>query len=227
MLPLLGRARTAYAYDLRGHGETRTPGGDFSLAAHAADLLALADALAPGQRLHVLGTSLGGVVVQLAAAAAPGRFASLVLACTWAAAPEGLDADGLAQAVEAAPDVGVHFAGVVRAMLPDHPDEAALLLAAIAAADRAALVQGVRELFSYDGRARLATIAAPALVLCGAHDDRFPYAAARVIADGLRDARVGVLARSGHAPYLDCPGAFVAAVTEFWKAQATEPGLGA
>lgn len=226
-LPLLARERTVYAYDLRGHGETRAGSADYSLAAHAADLLVLADAVAPGVRPHVLGTSLGGVVAQIAAAAAPARFASLVLACTWAAAPEGLDADGLATAIEAAPDIRVHFAGVVRAMLPDHPDDALLLLDAIAAADRVALAQGARELFAYDGRARLAAITAPALVLCGANDEMFPFAAARAIADGLSGAQVGVLARSGHAPYLDCPGAFAAAVTGFWAERDSAPAPGA
>lgn len=226
-LPLLARERTVYAYDLRGHGETHATGADCSLAAHAADLLALADAVAPAVRPHVLGTSLGGVVAQIAAAAAPARFASLVLACTWAAAPPGLDAESLAAAIAAAPDIRVHFAGVVRAMLPDHPDDALLLLDAIAAVDRAALAQGARELFAYDGRARLAAITAPALVLCGANDEMFPFAASRVIADGLSDAQVGVLARSGHAPYLDHPGAFSTAVTGFWAERdaAAAPGV--
>ena len=223
VLPALGRDRTVYAADLRGHGRTRSEGAaaaDFSLAAHAADALALAEALAPGAApLHLLGTSLGGVIAQIAAAEQPGRFASLVLACTWCAAPPGLDAAALADAIAAAPDIRVHFAAVVRAMLPDHHDDAVALLDAIATADRAALVQGARELFAYSGSHRLAAIAAPALVVSADRDDMFPHAAAQAIAAGLAQAQLGVLSGCGHAPYVDRPGLFAGVVGGFWNAQ--------
>ena len=224
VLPLLARERTVYAVDLRGHGDTRAAAGDRSLAAHATDVLALADTLAPGGGgLHLLGTSLGGVIAQIAAAAEPARFVSLVLACTWCAAPPGLDAAALADAIAAAPDIRVHFAGVVRAMLPDHPDDALLLLDAIAAADRTALVQGARELFAYDGRERLAAITAPALVISAERDEMFPHAAAQAIAAGLVDARLGVLAGCGHAPYIERPQLFAGVVGEFWRERDAAP----
>lgn len=223
VLPLLAKDRPVFAYDLRGHGTTRAGAdGDFSLAAHTADLIALSEVLSPDERPHVLGTSLGGVIAQVAATSTPATpgpspFASLVLACTWAAAPAGLDADALADAIATTPDIRAHFGGIVRAMLPDHPDDAFALVEAIAAADRAALAQGARELFSYSGLDRLGAIAVPTLALSGDRDETFPAEAAMAIAAGIAGARSGVVARAGHAPYIERPGLFAHIVGEFWR----------
>ena len=219
VLPALRAERPVLAYDLRGHGAAAGPGsGPYRIADHAGDLLARLDETAPdGGPVHVLGTSLGGVIAQVAAAEAPQQFASLVLCATWGAAPPGLDAEGLAAAIAAAPDMRVHFAGLVRAMLPSHPDDAALLLDALAAADRDALVQGARELFAWDGTALLPGIRVPALCVAGDRDDVFTPAAAQALAAALPDARSGVLTGCGHAPYVERPAMFAHVVAEFWR----------
>jgi pimeloyl-ACP methyl ester carboxylesterase len=65
------------AHDLRGRGRSRRD-EPFGVAQHAADLLALCDALELDQPL-VVGHSLGAYVAVEAAAAAPGRFAAIVM----------------------------------------------------------------------------------------------------------------------------------------------------
>jgi pimeloyl-ACP methyl ester carboxylesterase len=122
----------------------------------------------------------------------------------------------MATAIEAAPDLRAHFGGLVRAMLPGHPEEAALLLDAIAATEKATFAQGARELFAYAGADLLPAITTPVLAVCGADDDLFTLPAAQAIARGVPDGRAGAIGRAGHAPYLDRPQPFAAVVAEFW-----------
>lgn len=73
----LAHRRTTYAVDLRGHGRSgRTE--RYSIAAMAADLVALLDVLDVGP-VDVVGHSLGGLVALRAAVARPGLVRRLVL----------------------------------------------------------------------------------------------------------------------------------------------------
>ena len=76
LAPLLAPRRVV-AHDLRGRGSSRRD-EPFGVARHAADLLALCDALELRRPLLV-GHSLGAYVAVEAAVAAPGRFAGIVL----------------------------------------------------------------------------------------------------------------------------------------------------
>jgi pimeloyl-ACP methyl ester carboxylesterase len=66
------------AYDLRGHGYSTAPASGYTSADHAADLLALMDAIG-ADRASLVGHSFGGVIAAHAAVLAPGRVESLVL----------------------------------------------------------------------------------------------------------------------------------------------------
>jgi 3-oxoadipate enol-lactonase len=68
-------------YDMRGHGATDATSGDYSLALLAADLVALLDGLAIG-RVHLVGTSLGGMIGQFVAVNFPDRLISLTVCAT-------------------------------------------------------------------------------------------------------------------------------------------------
>lgn len=79
------------AFDLRGHGDSdRCPRGDYRIDVLAADMAAVADALAAGPTLLV-GASVSGIAALLAVAEHPGRYAGLVLVDV---APT-LDSDGV------------------------------------------------------------------------------------------------------------------------------------
>ncbi len=73
---------TVYAPDLPGHGESSGPGRS-TIAAYAADMLALLDALAV-KRAVVAGHSMGGAIAQQMALEAPERVAGLILIATGA-----------------------------------------------------------------------------------------------------------------------------------------------
>src|SRR5262245_31360134 len=72
-------------YDLRGHGASGVPAGDYRIDQLAADALALADALGL-DRFLFCGLSLGGLIGQWLAANAPHRVTAAILANTSATA---------------------------------------------------------------------------------------------------------------------------------------------
>lgn len=64
------------APDLRGFGDSDKPNGPWGAEAHAADMLALLDALGV-DRVGIVGHDVGGAVMQVMARAAPARLAGL------------------------------------------------------------------------------------------------------------------------------------------------------
>lgn len=69
------------APDLRGHGVTPTPPVEVTIAGMVDDVIQLGERAADAPP-HLLGTSMGGVVAGLAAAARPELWASLTVVCT-------------------------------------------------------------------------------------------------------------------------------------------------
>lgn len=74
----LGRRHRCLALDFRGRGESDWAPGTYVIPQYVRDVLALLDALSV-EAVHVLGTSLGGLVGLSLAATAPGRLRSLAL----------------------------------------------------------------------------------------------------------------------------------------------------
>jgi 3-oxoadipate enol-lactonase len=80
-LAVLERDFELVLFDHRGIGRSGPPEGDLTIAGLAGDALALLDAL--GLRdAHVLGFSMGAMVAQELALAAPQRIRTLTLGCT-------------------------------------------------------------------------------------------------------------------------------------------------
>ncbi len=73
------RACNVLRYDLRGHGRSEAPRGDYTVEQMADDLRGLLDHLGI-RRCHLIGLSLGAMVALMAAIRAPLRIASLALA---------------------------------------------------------------------------------------------------------------------------------------------------
>ena len=80
-VPALADRYRVLRYDTRGHGQTGTTPGPYSIALLADDAVALMDALAIG-RAHVAGLSMGGMIAQQIGARYPDRVHSLSLCDT-------------------------------------------------------------------------------------------------------------------------------------------------
>ena len=119
-------------HDARGHGRSQAPAGDYTMERLGQDALAVLDA-AGVERAHVCGLSLGGMVAQTLAVAAPGRVGRLVLANT--AARIG-SVDGWNQRIAAVREGGMEAIAdmaVARFFSPEfmsaHPEAVAPILA--------------------------------------------------------------------------------------------------
>jgi len=212
--------RRVAAYDLRGHGLSARGLDDYSLEAHARDLLAVSRFASPAEPPHLVAAALSGVVAQIVAAEEPAAFRSLVLMATWAAARDTLDGEALARAVKEARDVRSFYQDFLGSVDAPDRDEIARR---IADSDREALVQGTRELFAYDGRHRLAAIPVPVLVITGERERYFPVEAGRELAAGLPRGRFVAIAGVAHHPQREAPQAFAEAVRDFWREVESSP----
>ncbi|KAL8292345.1 hypothetical protein RQP46_001811 [Phenoliferia psychrophenolica] len=79
-----GMGYQVLVFDNRGVGNSSSPGGRYKTSAMAADIVDLLDYVGwTGKReLHVVGVSMGGMIVQELALAIPDRIASLILTST-------------------------------------------------------------------------------------------------------------------------------------------------
>src|SRR4029077_2377020 len=81
VVPGLAERYRVLAFDNRGIGESDKPEGPYTVRQMAGDALQVLDE-AGGHTAHVPGASLGGMIAQEVAAAAPKRVQKLVLCCT-------------------------------------------------------------------------------------------------------------------------------------------------
>ena len=78
-----------------------------------------------------------------------------------------------------------------------------------------AMIAWARATRDYPMAEHLAAIFAPTLLVWGEEDRITPLAVAEAFLAGLPDAHLVTIPRCGHAPMLEAPGAFVAAVAGF------------
>jgi 3-oxoadipate enol-lactonase len=208
-------------FDNRGIGESDAPPGPYTVAELAGDALGVLDA-AGVERAHVLGTSLGGMVAQELALAAPERVDRLVLACTTPGGPTAapmpertvqLFAEGptmppevaLRRFVENALAAGADGSIVDRIM------EHRLAIAQPFPAWQAQAAAGTM----FDAASRIGAIQAPTLVLHGTDDFVVDPANAELLAALIPGARVELFPGTGHLFFWEQPERFVRVVKEF------------
>ncbi|MCU1452777.1 MAG: putative hydrolase or acyltransferase of alpha/beta superfamily [Acidimicrobiales bacterium] len=232
--PLADRGFHVVAPDLRGHGDSVAPAAEsaYSLDEIAADVLALADDLG-WPRCALLGHSMGGMVAQVVALAAPGRVERLVLMDTHHGPVPGIEPEvhalglsivreqgiaGLMQAIAAMPDSGVGSTDAdrrVRAARPGYVEFGERKLRACSPAMWSALST---ELVSRrDLLDDLRTLPMPTLVLVGDQDEPF-LPASRRMAAAIPHAQLAVLPDAGHSPQFEAPDAWWSALTAFLDA---------
>lgn len=206
-VPALAERYRVVAYDTRGHGDSPSPAGPWSLDDLVDDVVALLDRLGV-QRAHVAGLSLGGMTALRLAAREPARVDRLVALATSAKPdPQGfLDRAAAARSGGTAP---LASTVVSRWLTPgyaaEHPDLVARLEAMIAGADDEGYALCCEVVAAVDLREDLGRITAPTLVVSGAEDPALPPPHQQAIADGIAGASLVSVSPGAHLPNLEQP----------------------
>ena len=214
LIALIPDAWRLIAYDMRGHGRSDAPGGDYTVAELGADALAILAAVG-AERVYVCGLSLGGTVAQWLALNRPERVAGIALADTAArlGTIEGWDAR-----IAAARDGGMaslvalsmtrFFSAGFRLRRPDVIEHFRKVFLATPAQGFAGCCAVLRDA---DTRATLGGIACPTLVIVGAQDEPTPPADAEALAAGIAGATLAILP-TGHLSAVEDAAGFADAL---------------
>jgi 3-oxoadipate enol-lactonase len=213
-------------YDMRGHGLTDSPPGPYTMAQLADDARALLDAL-DIDSAHVCGLSIGGLVAQRLAAAAPERVRSLVLCDTanvigppsrWDDRIALVTKGGLAGIADAA--LKIWFTAGFLSVRPEVARGMANMLIRTPLDGYIGCCHALRDA---DLRGDDAKIACPTLVVVGDQDASTSPAMARELCAAIRGARLEIIAQAAHIPTIEQPDALNRLLLEFLEAQTARP----
>jgi len=218
----LAPRHTVLCYDLRGHGDSEATAGSYDFDLLAADVVGLLDALKI-ERAGFVGISLGGMIGQALALAAPRRVQKLVLAdttsryppeaqATWPERIRQIEASGLEPLV--GPTLERWFTAPYRAA---HPDVIARIGGIIRATPVAGYVGCCHAIATLNFTERLKALAMPTLVLVGDQDAGTPPAMARELAAAIPGARLEIIPGAAHLSNIEQAETFNRLLLEFLR----------
>lgn len=218
IVPGLLKTHRVLRYDMRGHGLTEAVAGPYSMTDLRDDLIGLMDHLGI-DTAAIVGLSVGGMVAQSVAALVPDRVTALVLCDTahkiggpdiWNPRIEAVNTGGMASIADAV---------LLRWFAPGFGDRNPALHAGVyamltqtSAVGYAGICAAIRDA---DLTAGTATIACPALCLCGSDDMATPPDLVAAMADLMPNATFEVIANAGHLPCLEHPGLVADKISAF------------
>ena len=209
-------------YDIRGHGASDAPGGDYSIERLGRDVIAMADALKIGQ-FGLCGLSLGGAIAQWVAIHAPERLTHLVLANTssqfgprsnWETRMDMVRRGGMASIADMV--IERFFSREVFARDAHARDVKAIFLAT----DPVGYLGCCAALRDTDHRQELSKIKTPAVIIVSDNDVSTPWTGhGEVLAREIPRAKV-VRFPGAHLSNIEHPHSFTAALLEFLRPNA-------
>ena len=182
----LAASHRVLRYDMRGHGASDAPAGDYSLDRLGRDVLSIMDAFGI-DRASLAGISIGGIVSLWVACHAPQRVDRLVLANTAARIGNGDLWHERMRVVRTGGMAALADATMTRWFTPTfrerEPGTVALFRNMVAGTPPDGYIGCCAALRDADLRPLAAGVGARTLVISGAHDVATPPAAGRWLAD--------------------------------------------
>lgn len=207
-------------YDSRGHGQSDSPAGGYSMDRLGRDAVQLLDALKL-ETVDFCGLSKGGMIGQWLGVRAPERIRKLTLANTsaymgppsgWQGRIDGVLASGMAPLTEAS---------IARWFTPDFPGSAPDAVAPIrdmlAASDPQGYAGCCAAIRDMDQRPTANLITPPVLVIAGTHDPSTSVADGLWLANTVQNGRLAEI-DAAHLSNVEQPDAFSHAVLAFLEA---------
>ena len=209
-------------YDIRGHGASDVPCGDYSIEQLGQDVTGLADFLGI-QKFSFCGISLAGAIGQWLAIHGPDRLTAIILANTspqfgpranWDARRKAVLENGMAAIVEIAMQ---RFCSAETLSRGDaHASSVKSLLLGTDPAGYAGCCAALRD---FDSRELLGRIRSPTLLIVGDRDVSTPWEGnGEILAREIPGVRV-VRLPAAHLSNLEKPRSFTAALLDFLRPQ--------
>ena len=218
VLPLLPGDLRVLRYDLRGHGRSDAPEGDYYMGDLVADAASLIEATGFRGAVFV-GLSIGGVVAQGLAAERRDLLAGVVLACT--AAKIGTEAgwrDRMAQVraggIEAIAE-GVLEKWFGRAFRRDRAAELAVWRDQLIQCPVAGYLGCCAAMADTDLRLSIAGLRLPVLAMAGSEDGSTPPDLVRETAETIPGARFALIRGAAHMAPIERPEALAGLIAGF------------
>ena len=210
------RGWESFSYSQRGQADSIAPRGidEYSLQKLAEDTVAVAERIARGRPVHLVGHSLGGLVARAAAILRPDVFADLTMLCS------GPGGQGPGHHVDDAAFVTRH--GTLAWWEHNNPlgatnaDEVFVRERAAASSDDNFLAMAAILRKTPDSSDELRETGLPVLVAHGDADDAWPIASQHAMALRL-GARYEVIPNAGHLPNIDNPNYTTELLDSFWS----------
>ena len=220
-LERLAEERLVVLYDQLGCGRSDRPEVEWNLAIFTDEQLQHLREELGLDRIHLLGTSWGGMLALEHALARPDAVSSLVLSSTLASTEEWVvEAKRLSDLIEGDDDKVLaeferrHFyrgAGEPLELVRMREEKNSAVYEAMWGPNEWTMTGA---LAGWDVRPRLAELQMPTLILRGAHDLSTP-AISKTLTDGIPHAREVVFAESSHTPVLEETERYLRVVREF------------
>ena len=206
--------RRAVAFDYPGYGESDPAPEGTTRDDYASAIISAMHELGI-DRAHICGLSLGGVVAIAMYHADADRCASLILADTFAAHPDGAAIHE--RGVAASGDLRTMAESRVDVLLaqPADPAVRSEVVETMARIDPAAYRIGAEAVWLADQRERAHDIRVPTLVLCGTEDRVTPPGLSRELTHIIPGARYEPIEQAGHLGNIEKPEEFNTLVNAF------------
>lgn len=219
----LSHAYQSCAIDLRGYHDSDDPVASVSMDDFVSDVLAVLDNLGVA-RAHLVGQSMGGLVLQHLYARAPDRVRSLTLANTTRSLRASMSDDQLDEFMRSRRDLiatGISMAELARTMtgavVAPQADDATFeaVREGFAALRPRNYLAAMEMVVRYCPVADPTLIAVPVLVVSGRHDRLTPPVVGRELAAAIPGARHVEIEKAGHMCNMEQSDRFNALLLDF------------
>lgn len=219
-LPALAKDYRVLSYDMRGHGETSAPGGAYSFAMLAGDVVGLLDHLKI-ERAAFVGLSIGGMIGQYMAIHHADRLRCVALCSTTSAIPEAgrvlwdqrigaVESGGMAPQAEST--LERWFTAPYRAAHPEVMNWVGAMIRTTPAAGFIGCGRAIQEL---NLTAELSKIRVPTLVMPGEKDPGTPPALSEVIHKAVPGSEYSVVPDAAHLSNIEQAQVFNDRILQF------------
>lgn len=206
------------APELCGYGSNNGLSSATSVNGFANELLTLLSDIGV-EKFHLLGHSMGGMIVQQMTANAPDRVKSLICFGT---GPQGVLPDRFETIEESRKRfLSQGVAPTAKQIASnwftegEHAEGYDLCCQLGAGVSEATALNGLTAMEAWDGRSALASITQPTLVLWGDRDKSYGWDQPAALWHGIKNSSLAVLPNSGHNAHMEKPEIFNAIVENF------------